>query len=113
MRTGYFRQRVRASALALLALTLTACSDDSPESPARDQALRSEIQRTTETLYWIHLRLDTARSALQEADAALVIGETSAAGYHLAEALRALEQADDRVLELGQEVQQAFDLDRN
>jgi hypothetical protein len=92
---------------------VTACSDEIQVDETRDPGVRQEIQRSTESLYWVHLRLDTARSALQEADLALSSGQNSAAAYHLAEAIRVIEQADDRVLEMGTQMQQAFGLDRD
>ncbi len=71
------------------------------------------MQQVTEDLYWIHLRLDTARSALDEADLALSGGDEATASYHVAEAQRALQRADDKVLQRGLDVQTPFDLARD
>jgi hypothetical protein len=108
------KRQLKASLTGLaIALFTVGCADSASTSGTSSAASRAEIQEVTEDLYWIHLRLDTARSALDEADLALSGGDEATASFHVAEAQRALQRADDKVLELGQEVQKAFDLDRD
>ena len=102
-----------ATCLAITLVFTTGCTEQPAPSQVDQQALRDNVQQLTEDLYWSHLRLDTARAALEEADAALAGQEGSAAAYHVAEAYRVIEMADEKLLDLGQQTQQAFDLDRN
>ena len=100
-----------AAVLALIALT-TGCQE-TPSAASNDTAeLRAQIQELTEDLYWIHLRLDTARSSLEEADTALDSGNASAAAYQISEAHRVVKMADDKVLDMGQQLQTSFGLDK-
>lgn len=101
----------RATALLLLAVTLAACSP-APEPQFDLAALQRDIQQKTERMYWIHLRLDTASNEIADAEAAAREGNASAAGYHAAEAYRSLEQADEALLELGEQLQEMAGLDR-
>lgn len=102
----------RIATLALvLAAAATACGP--PPEPQFDMAaLQRDIQQKTERMYWIHLRLDTASNEIADAEAAAREGNTSAAGFHAAEAYRSLEQADQALLELGQQMQEMAGLDR-
>ncbi len=97
----------------LLALLLAACNPAVESEPGFDRAaLQQDIQKKTERLYWIHLRLDTASTEIANAEAAAREGNHSAAEFHAAEAYRSLEQADQAVLELGQQLQEMAGLDR-
>ena len=95
----------------LLAMTAAACSPP-PEPQVDLAALQRDIQQKTERMYWIHLRLDTASNEIASAEAAAREGNSSAAGFHAAEAYRSLEQADQALLELGQQMQAMAGLDR-
>ncbi len=93
------------------ALALAACSP--PPEPGLDvAALKSDIQKKTERMYWIHLRLDTASTEIANAEAAAQNGNLSAAQFHAAEAYRSIEQADQALLELGTQMQEMAGLDR-
>jgi len=94
-----------------LALSLAACGPE-PEPREDLAALKRDIQQATERMYWIHLRLDTAANEISDAEVAARQGNTSAAGFHAAEAYRSLEQADDALLELGQRMQAMAGLDQ-
>ena len=94
------------------AAMLLSCSPAEQE-PRIDQAqLREAIQEKTERLYWIHLRLDTASTEISNAQTAAQEGNLSAVGFHAAEAYRALERADQAVLELGEQLQKIANLDQ-
>jgi len=95
-----------------LALVLGACKP-APADPEIDiAALRQDIQKKTERMYWIHLRLDTASTEISNAELAAREGNTSAAEFHAAEAYRSLGQADEALLELGQAMQEMVNLDQ-
>jgi hypothetical protein len=96
---------------SVLAIAATACSPP-PEPQVDMAALQREIQQITERMYWIHLRLDTSSNEIANAEAAARGGNASAAGYHAAEAYRSLEQADEALLELGEQLQEMAGLDR-
>ncbi len=57
--------------------------------------------KQTERLYWIHLKLDSASTAVTEAEMKARNDDCSDAEYMAAEAYRNLEQADEALLELG------------
>jgi len=98
--------------LVLLIALLTACKP-APAEPEFDiTALRQDIQKKTERMYWIHLRLDTASTEILNAEEAAREGNASAAEFHAAEAYRSLEQADEALLELGQKLQEMAGLDQ-
>jgi hypothetical protein len=79
---------------------------------ARDPAAGSQaMQEHTETLLLIHLRLDSAATELARAEEQAQGGNHAAADYHVSEARRHLDAADDAVLQLGQDLQEAFNLD--
>lgn len=93
-------------------LALTACKPE-PAGPGVDlDALRQDIQKKTERMYWIHLRLDTAATEISNAEQAARDGNSSAAEFHAAEAYRSLEQADEALLDLGQKMQEMVNLDQ-
>lgn len=99
--------------LALLVLLLTACKP-APAQPEVDMAaLRQDIQEKTERMYWIHLRLDTASTEISSAETAAGEGNVSAAEFHASEAYRSLQQADEALLELGQQMQEMVNLDQS
>ena len=103
--------RIAITALLLAAL-VTACGP-TPSAPGEDVAkLRQDIQKKTERLYWIHLRLDTAATEIAKAEDAARTGNTSAAEFHAAEAYRSIGQANEAVLELGTQLQEIAGLDR-
>ena len=95
-----------------IALALGACKP-APETPGVDlAALRQDIQKKTERMYWIHLRLDTAATEISNAEIAAREGNNSAAEFHATEAYRSIEQADEALLELGQKMQEMVNLDQ-
>lgn len=96
----------------MMLLLLAACKP-APAQPGANMAeLRQEIQETTERMYWIHLRLDTASTEISSAETAAVEGNVSAAEFHASEAYRSLQQADEALLELGQQMQEMVNLDQ-
>jgi len=100
-------------ALVTLLFLLAACKP-APAQPGVNMAeLRQEIQQTTERMYWIHLRLDTASTEISSAETAAGEGNASAAEFHASEAYRSLQQADEALLELGQQMQEMVNLDQN
>ena len=99
------------AALAFAA-TLLSCSPAEQETGIDQAQLQAAIQEKTERLYWIHLRLDTASTEISNAQAAAQEGNLSAAGFHASEAYRALELADQAVLELGEQLQKIANLDQ-
>lgn len=104
---------ITSSTLVMLVFLLAACKP-APAQPGIDMAaLRQEIQEKTERMYWIHLRLDTASTEISNAEAAATEGNVSAAEFHAAEAYRSLQQADEALLELGQQMQEMVNLDQN
>lgn len=102
---------VACGLLAAGALVLGACADQSGPAGPDPAAQRAALQQHTERLLWIHYRLDTALTELAKAEELAGQGNPSGAGYHLAEAYRQIEAADDAVLEQGQALQQRFNLD--
>ena len=100
------------AAAILCSAALAACTQ--PAEPEIDTvALRADIQKKTERMYWIHLRLDTAATEISNAEQAARDGNASAAEFHAAEAYRSIEQADEALLELGTQMQEMAGLDRN
>jgi hypothetical protein len=69
------------------------------------------MQEHTETLLLIHFRLDTAATELARAEEQAQGGNYAAVDYHVTEARRYLDTADDAVLQLGQDLQAEFNLD--
>ena len=57
--------------MAAVALVATAACKPEPSGPNVDlDALRQDIQKKTERMYWIHLRLDTAATEISNAEQA-------------------------------------------
>ena len=103
----------RATIAALLMATLLTACGPAPSAPGEDAVkIRQDIQKKTERLYWIHLRLDTASTEIAKAEDAARAGNTSAAEFHAAEAYRSIGQANEAVLELGTQLQEIAGLDR-
>ena len=103
----------RLAISALLAAALVSACGPAPSAPGEDMAkLRQDMQKKTERLYWIHLRLDTASTEIAKAEEAARAGNTSAAEFHAAEAYRSIGQANEAVLELGTQLQEIAGLDR-
>ena len=102
----------RVLALSALALVLGACKPAPAGTEPDMAALRQDIQKKTERMYWIHLRLDTASTEISNAETAAREGNASAAEFHASEAYRSLQQADEALLELGQQMQEMVNLDQ-
>jgi len=100
--------------VAPIALTIMGGCREQAAEPAVDMArLRDAMQEHTETLYWIHLRLDTAATEISNAQIAIEEGNASAAEYMAANAYRELIKADEAVLDLGKDLQESLNLDVN
>ena len=110
MNEPIFRKRLAAT--ALLVLFVSACGQQASEQPRDTAAMQQKIQDKTQDLYRIHLRLDTAAAELEKAEAAIESGNVSAVGFHVTEAHRAVVNADNELLDLGQGLQQAVNLDQ-
>ena len=105
------RQIVNLVLLASLIIVLAACRP-SPAQPQVDMVkLRQSVQEKTEKLYLIHLKLDSAMKEITEAEARASGADCSSAEYVAAEAYRYLVQADDDLIQLGQDLQALFGLD--
>jgi hypothetical protein len=74
-------------------------------------AVREAMQKHSETLFLIHLRLDSGATELSRAEEQAQNGNYSAVDYHMTDARRHLDAADDAVLQLGQDLQILFNLD--
>ena len=94
-----------------LALAMAACKPEAADNTTDRIRLQNEIQKLTQDLYRIHLKLDTAATELAKAEAALSDGNASAADFHTSEAYREVRSADDALLDLGRDLQQAVNLD--
>lgn len=107
----------RALLAFLLAACLSAAGCGRAEPPAAKAelhvpaALKLAMQDHSETLLLIHLRLDSAATELTRAEEQAQTGNYSAVDYHMADARRHLDAADDAVLQLGQDLQILFNLD--
>ena len=100
-------------ATAVFAAACTTACGQQPPPPGQDAAaLKRQAQAMTEDIYRIHLKLDDAARSIAEAEAAARDGNASGAQYHAQEAYRAVELADEAVLELGRDLQQAAGLDQ-
>ena len=104
---------MKLATLVLLGALLAACQPSSSGAEQELAKVRQELQKKTERIYWIHLRLDTAATEISNAEIAARDGNTSAAEFHAAEAYRSIEQADQALLELGTQIQEIAGLDRN
>ena len=104
------RTRVALLSLSLL-LFLAACGVNDPP-PGPDMArLRAEMQEHTETLLLIHFKLDNALKELSSAETRAEEGGCASAAYHVADAHRELQLADDQLLDLGRDLQELLNLD--
>ena len=87
------------------------CQPAAQQQPNDMAALRAAMQKHTETLLRIHFKLDNALQEISAAEARAGEGSCDSAGYHAADAYRELQAADDLLLDLGQSLQQQFNLD--
>ena len=90
---------------------LSSCQNQAPQTDVDLAKLRQEVQKKTEKLYAIHLRLDTAANEILKAESLAESGDCSSAQYVAADAYRSLEKGDQALLELGAELQALFNLD--
>lgn len=90
---------------------LPACQEKTPEPGVDMTALRQAVQKKTEQIYLIHLKLDSASADITAAEQRARNSECSDAEYLAADAYRNLEKADQDLLQLGRELQELFDLD--
>ena len=90
---------------------VSACQGKTPEPGVDMNALRQAVQKKTEQIYLIHLKLDSASSDITAAEEKARNAECSDAEYLAAEAYRNLEKADQDLLQLGRELQELFNLD--
>lgn len=99
--------------MILIAVLASGCQQSQPPGSTEQvpAELRRAMQAHTETLLLIHYRLDSAATELADAEALSEAGNHSGADFHVSEARRHLDAADDAVLELGQKLQQQFNLD--
>lgn len=97
--------------LLAFALLLHGCRPAEPPAGPDPATVRAALQEHTERLLWIHYRLDSAMTEIQQAEAKTREGNTSAAAYHAAEAFRYIQAADEAVLEQGLDLQRRFNLD--
>jgi hypothetical protein len=105
------RRSLMLPVLFLGLMALAACQEKAPPPDVDMQALRQAVMKQTERLYWIHLKLDSASTAVTEAEMKARNDDCSDAEYMAAEAYRNLEQADQALLELGRDLQELFNLD--
>ena len=97
--------------LALLPV-ISSCQPEPPKPAAPDfSALQRQVEEHTRSLYRLHLKLDSAAKLLLEAEAAAQAGQADTAGYHAADAYEYVQDADEAVLQLGQDLQKLFNLD--
>jgi hypothetical protein len=90
---------------------LSACTERTTQPEVDMQALRQAVLKKTEQIYLIHLKLDSASTAVTEAELKARNADCPDAEYLAADAYRNLEQADEALLELGRDLQELFDLD--
>jgi hypothetical protein len=107
-----FRRRVIWLLLFLASLALIGACQKPPADTEADRArLRQAVQEQTEKLYLIHLKLDSAAREITEAERRASEAECSGAEYVAAEAYRYVIEADDELIQLGQDLQALFNLD--
>jgi phage shock protein A len=92
-------------------LALAACQPQAPDPQVDMAKLRQAVQKKTEQLYLIHLKLDSAASEITSAELKARNADCSDAEYFAAEAYRNLERADQDLLQIGKELQELFNLD--
>jgi hypothetical protein len=92
-------------------VALAACRQQAPQPKVDMVKLRQSVQEQTEKLYLIHLKLDSAMKEITEAEQRARGADCASAEYVAAEAYRYLAQADDDLIQLGQDLQALFGLD--
>lgn len=97
--------------LLAVALSLAGCKPAEPPAGPDPAAVQAALQAHTERLLWIHYRLDSALTEIEQAEAKAREGNASAAAYHATEAFRLVQAADEAVLDQGLELQRQFNLD--
>ena len=97
--------------LAVSIVAMAACRQQAPQPQVDMVKLRQSVQDQTEKLYLIHLKLDSAMKEITEAEERARSADCASAEYVAAEAYRYLVQADDDLIELGQDLQELFGLD--
>jgi hypothetical protein len=97
--------------LTAVIVALAACRQQAPQPQVDMVKLRQSVQEQTEKLYLIHLKLDSAMKEITEAEQRARGADCSSAEYVAAEAYRYLAQADDDLIQLGQDLQALFGLD--
>jgi hypothetical protein len=97
--------------LLVVALPLPGCKPAEPPAGSDPAIAQAALQAHTERLLWIHYRLDSALTEIEQAETKAREGNTSAAAYHAAEAFRYVQAADEAVLEQGLDLQRRFNLD--
>lgn len=105
------RRSLMLTTLFLGWVVVSACQPKASQPEVDMQVLRQAIMKKTEQIYWIHLKLDSASTAVSEAELKARNDDCSDAEYMAAEAYRNLEQADQALLELGRDLQELFNLD--
>lgn len=100
-----------AAGLLTFALSLPGCKPAEPPAGPDPASVQAALQEHTERLLWIHYRLDSALSEIEQAETKAREGNASAAAYHATEAFRYVQAADDAVLEQGLDLQRQFNLD--
>ena len=90
---------------------LGGCQKQAPEGQVDMAKLRQAVQKKTEQLYLIHLKLDSAASEITNAELKARNADCSDAEYFASEAYRNLERADQDLLQIGTELQELFNLD--
>jgi len=98
-------------AISILIPVLCSCQQQAPEPEINVAELRRDMQKKTEELFRIHLKLDTAINEISEAETAARDQNHSAAEFDAAEAYRSLVQADEALLDLGRNLQASVGLD--
>ena len=97
--------------LAASIIVLAGCRQQAPQSQVDMAKLLQSVQEQTEKLYLIHLKLDSAMKEITEAERRAREGDCASAEYVAADAYRYLVQADDDLIQLGQDMQALFGLD--
>ena len=97
--------------LIVSVLALYGCQKQAPEPEVDMVKLRQAVLKTTQDLYLIHLKLDTAAADITAAELKAASADCSDAEYLAADAYRTLEKADQDLLQLGTDLQELFNLD--
>jgi hypothetical protein len=110
--TGDGPMKTQSLVLLLVSVAwLVGCQPSGPQPTTDMAALRAAMQEHTETLLLIHFQLDNALKELAAAETQAEQGGCDTAGYHAADAYRELQAADDRLLDLGRDLQELVNLD--